>query len=78
MMFVGKCVVAYLPLIREKEYYIACACEEIYAPPSAYVHLFGFTVQGTFLRGMLILPFLASQDTKMRLLNENFFFFTFS
>jgi hypothetical protein len=59
MTFVGKCVVAYLPLIREKEYYIACACEEIYAPPSAYVRLFGFTVQGTFVRGMLILPFLS-------------------
>ncbi|RHN63763.1 putative peptidase S49, ClpP/crotonase-like domain-containing protein [Medicago truncatula] len=25
---------------------------EIYAPPSAYVHLFGFTVQGTFVRGV--------------------------
>lgn len=59
MMFVGKCVVAYLPSIREKEYYIACACEEIYAPPSAYVHLFRFTVQGTFVRGMLILSFFA-------------------
>ncbi|KAK2411466.1 serine protease SPPA, chloroplastic [Trifolium repens] len=48
----GKFVAAYLPLIREKEYYIACACEEIYAPPSASVALFGFTVEGTFVRGV--------------------------
>ncbi|WJX91418.1 hypothetical protein P8452_73199 [Trifolium repens] len=48
----GKIVVAYVPSIREKEYYIACACEEIYAPPSAYVSLFGFTVEATFLRGV--------------------------
>jgi len=52
MLLVGKFVVAYLPSIREKEYYIACACEEIYAPPSASVSLFGFTIQRTFIRGM--------------------------
>jgi protease-4 len=59
MMLVGKFVAAYLPLIREKEYYIACACEEIYAPPSASVALFGFTVEGTFVRGMPIMLLLA-------------------
>ncbi|CAK8563285.1 unnamed protein product [Lathyrus sativus] len=47
----GKFVVAYVPSCREKEYYIACACEEIYAPPSAYFSLFGFTVQAGFVRG---------------------------
>ncbi|KAI9088467.1 hypothetical protein K1719_029916 [Acacia pycnantha] len=49
----GKFVVAYVPSCREKEYYLACACEEIYAPPSAYFALFGFTVQASFLRGVL-------------------------
>lgn len=44
---------AYVPVCREKEYYLACACEETYAPPSAYFSLFGFTVQASFLRGML-------------------------
>uniref|UniRef100_A0A0R0FJA9 Peptidase S49 domain-containing protein n=1 Tax=Glycine max TaxID=3847 RepID=A0A0R0FJA9_SOYBN len=53
MMLVGKFVVAYVPSCREKEYYIACACEEIYAPPSAYFSLFGLTVQAPFLRGVL-------------------------
>ncbi|XP_054805243.1 serine protease SPPA, chloroplastic-like isoform X5 [Prosopis cineraria] len=46
----GKFVVAYVPSCQEKEYYLACACEEIYAPPSAYFSLFGFTVQASFLR----------------------------
>ncbi|RDX74742.1 Serine protease SPPA, chloroplastic, partial [Mucuna pruriens] len=49
----GKFIVAYVPSCREKEYYIACACEEIYAPPSAYFSLFGLTVQAPFLRGVL-------------------------
>ncbi|XP_057420423.1 serine protease SPPA, chloroplastic-like [Lotus japonicus] len=49
----GKFVVAYVPSCREKEYYIACACDEIYAPPSAYFSLFGLTVQAAFLRGVL-------------------------
>ncbi|XP_054805241.1 serine protease SPPA, chloroplastic-like isoform X3 [Prosopis cineraria] len=49
----GKFVVAYVPSCQEKEYYLACACEEIYAPPSAYFSLFGFTVQASFLRGVL-------------------------
>ncbi|XP_020226977.1 serine protease SPPA, chloroplastic [Cajanus cajan] len=49
----GKFIVAYVPSCREKEYYIACACEEIYAPPSAYFSLFGLTVQAQFVRGVL-------------------------
>jgi protease-4 len=64
MMLVGKFVVAYVPSCREKEYYIACACEEIYAPPSAYFSLFGLTVQAGFVRGTLILLFIASFYTK--------------
>ncbi|KAK4567892.1 hypothetical protein RGQ29_003602 [Quercus rubra] len=46
----GKFIVAYVPACREKEYYLACACEEIYAPSSAYFSLFGLTVQASFLR----------------------------
>ncbi|KAL6633618.1 hypothetical protein ACP70R_026289 [Stipagrostis hirtigluma subsp. patula] len=46
----GKFVVSYMPVCGEKEYYLACACGELYAPPSAYVALFGLTVQQTFLR----------------------------
>ncbi|KAE8099775.1 hypothetical protein FH972_017729 [Carpinus fangiana] len=49
----GKFIVAYVPACREKEYYVACACDEIYAPPSAYFSLFGLTVQASFLRGVL-------------------------
>ncbi|KAF7806300.1 serine protease SPPA, chloroplastic-like [Senna tora] len=49
----GKFVVAYVPSCQEKEYYLACACDEIYAPPSAYFSLFGLTVQASFLRGVL-------------------------
>ncbi|RHN65127.1 putative peptidase S49, ClpP/crotonase-like domain-containing protein [Medicago truncatula] len=48
----GKLVVAYVTSIGVKEYYIACVCEEIYAPPSAYVSLFGFTLQATFYKGI--------------------------
>ncbi|GJN22137.1 hypothetical protein PR202_gb09675 [Eleusine coracana subsp. coracana] len=42
-----------MPVCGEKEYYLACACGELYAPPSAYIALFGLTVQQTFLRGVL-------------------------
>jgi hypothetical protein len=49
--FAGKFVVGYIPICGEKEYYLGCACGELYAPPSAYVALFGLTVQQTFLRG---------------------------
>ncbi|KAJ7956530.1 serine protease SPPA, chloroplastic-like [Quillaja saponaria] len=48
----GKFIVAYVPSCQEKEYYLACACEEIYSPPSAYISLFGLTVQASFLRGV--------------------------
>lgn len=47
----GKFIVGYVPTCQEKEYYLACACQEIYAPPSAYFSLFGLTVQASFLGG---------------------------
>ncbi|PKI43925.1 hypothetical protein CRG98_035759, partial [Punica granatum] len=49
----GKFIVGYLPTCQEKEYYLACACQEIYAPPSAYFSLYGLTVQASFLGGVL-------------------------
>ncbi|KAK9669058.1 hypothetical protein RND81_13G106300 [Saponaria officinalis] len=48
----GKFIVGYVPACGEKEYYLACACEELYAPPSAYFRLYGLTVQGSFLGGV--------------------------
>ncbi|CAI0431745.1 unnamed protein product [Linum tenue] len=48
----GKVIVAYTPTCREKEYYLACACSEIYAPPSAYFSLYGLTIQASFLGGL--------------------------
>lgn len=56
-MFAGKFIVSYVPLCGEKEYYLACACEEVYMPPSAYVGLYGLAVQSSFLGGKLIMPF---------------------
>jgi len=50
--FAGKFIVGYLPVCEEKEYYLACACEELYAPPSPYFQLYGLTVQEAFLGGM--------------------------
>ncbi|KAL3716870.1 hypothetical protein ACJRO7_008447 [Eucalyptus globulus] len=49
----GKFIVGYVPTCQEKEYYLACACGELYAPPSAYFSLYGLTVQASFLRGVL-------------------------
>lgn len=45
----GKFIVCYVPACGEKEYYLGCACEELYAPPSAYFALYGFSVQASFL-----------------------------
>ncbi|KAM7280236.1 hypothetical protein ACFE04_007370 [Oxalis oulophora] len=49
----GKFVICFLPACREKEYYLACACQEIYAPPSAYFTLYGLSVEASFLGGVL-------------------------
>lgn len=58
-LLVGKFIVAYESACLEKEYYLASACEEIYAPPSAYFSLLGLTVQASFFRGTLIMLVLA-------------------
>ncbi|KAK9080369.1 hypothetical protein SSX86_000127 [Deinandra increscens subsp. villosa] len=49
----GKFIVGYAPLWGEKEYYLGCACEELYAPPSAYFSLYGLSAQAQFLGGVL-------------------------
>ncbi|KAI7986659.1 hypothetical protein LOK49_LG14G00347 [Camellia lanceoleosa] len=49
----GKFIVGYAPACTEKEYYLACACEELYCPPSAYFSLYGLTIQASFLGGVL-------------------------
>ncbi|XP_058195094.1 serine protease SPPA, chloroplastic [Rhododendron vialii] len=49
----GKFIVGYVPVCGEKEYYLACACEELYFPPSAYFALNGLAVQASFLGGVL-------------------------
>ncbi|KAF8407914.1 hypothetical protein HHK36_007052 [Tetracentron sinense] len=49
----GKFIVGYVPYCREKEYYLSCACEELYAPPSASFALYGLTVQASFVGGVL-------------------------
>ncbi|XP_070027611.1 serine protease SPPA, chloroplastic isoform X2 [Nicotiana sylvestris] len=48
----GKFIVGYAPACGEKEYYIGCACQELYAPPSAYFALYGLSVQASFLGGV--------------------------
>ncbi|KAK6925178.1 Peptidase S49 [Dillenia turbinata] len=49
----GKFIVGFLPAWSEKEYYLGCACEELYTPPSAYFSLYGLYVQASFLGGAL-------------------------
>ncbi|CAN0871347.1 Serine protease SPPA, chloroplastic [Linum grandiflorum] len=49
----GKFIVAYTPTCRELEYYLACACSELYVPPSAYFSLYGLAVQAVSLAGVL-------------------------
>ncbi|XP_076922333.1 serine protease SPPA, chloroplastic-like [Bidens hawaiensis] len=49
----GKFIVGYAPAWSEKEYYIGCACEELYSPPCAYLSLYGLTAQAYFYGGVL-------------------------
>ncbi|XP_024976709.1 serine protease SPPA, chloroplastic-like [Cynara cardunculus var. scolymus] len=49
----GKFIIGYAPTWSEKEYYLGCACEELYAPPSAYFSLYGLSAQASFLGGVL-------------------------
>ncbi|CAN0923466.1 Serine protease SPPA, chloroplastic [Linum grandiflorum] len=48
----GKFVVGYMSTFREKEYYIGCACDELYAHALSPFSLYGFTLQSMFLRGV--------------------------
>ncbi|KAL5724896.1 hypothetical protein ACHQM5_008103 [Ranunculus cassubicifolius] len=48
----GKFIVGYVPACGQKEYYLGSACDELYAPPSAYFSLYGLTVQASFLGGI--------------------------
>ncbi|CAN1831985.1 Serine protease SPPA, chloroplastic [Linum perenne] len=49
----GKFVIGYLSSFREKEYYLGCACDELYAHALSPFSLYGFTLQSIFLRGIL-------------------------
>ncbi|KAI3673310.1 hypothetical protein L6452_39427 [Arctium lappa] len=49
----GKFIVGYAPAWSEKEYYLGCACEELYAPPSAYFSLCGLNCRAPFFGGVL-------------------------
>jgi protease-4 len=48
----SKFTVAFMEVASEREFYVACACEELYVPSGAYVSLKGLSVSGTFLRGV--------------------------
>jgi len=48
----GKWTIAYMERAGEKEYYLASAFDEMYCPPSGSISLLGFSVSGTFLRGV--------------------------
>ncbi|KAI3686584.1 hypothetical protein L1987_80264 [Smallanthus sonchifolius] len=48
----GKFIIGYALVWHEKEYYIGCACEELYAPPSAYFSLYGFASGASFYGGV--------------------------
>lgn len=49
----GKFSVIYMKQAGEKEYYLATAGTEILVPPTASLSLRGFSVSGSFLRGVL-------------------------
>ncbi|KAJ0829349.1 putative peptidase S49, ClpP/crotonase-like domain superfamily [Helianthus annuus] len=48
----GKFVVGYALEWHEKEYYLGCVCDELYAPPSAYFSMYGLTSRAMFLGGV--------------------------
>ncbi|CAI0544037.1 unnamed protein product [Linum tenue] len=49
----GKFVVTYLYSFQEKEYYLGCASDELYAPQLAPFGLYGFALSASFYRGIL-------------------------
>lgn len=65
---------AYVPTCREKEYYVACACDEIYAPPSAYFSLFGLTVQASFLTGEVTCLIMYVEPEPISVSTKRYFF----
>ncbi|KAM0018993.1 putative peptidase S49, ClpP/crotonase-like domain superfamily [Helianthus debilis subsp. tardiflorus] len=48
----GKFIIGYAPVWHEKEYYLGCVCDELYAPPSAYFSLYGFSRGASFYGGV--------------------------
>ncbi|KAF5796079.1 putative peptidase S49, ClpP/crotonase-like domain superfamily [Helianthus annuus] len=40
-----KFIIGYAPVWHEKEYYLGCVCDELYAPPSAYFSLYVFFLE---------------------------------
>ncbi|KAI7987169.1 hypothetical protein LOK49_LG13G00174 [Camellia lanceoleosa] len=56
-----------IPLHVEREYYLACACEELYCPPTAYFSLYGLTVQASFLGASSGYLLLVSHVTSKKL-----------
>jgi Peptidase family S49 len=49
----GKPTVAYVERGSEKEYMVASTCEEVYVPPLGLLLLFGYCVQGLYVRSTL-------------------------
>ena len=49
----GKFSIAYIERGGEKEYYLACGCDQVFVPPTGGLALRGVAVAGTFLRGTL-------------------------
>ncbi|KAJ0829348.1 putative peptidase S49, ClpP/crotonase-like domain superfamily [Helianthus annuus] len=48
----GKFIIGYAPVWHEKEYYLGCVCDKLYAPPSAYFSLYGFSRGASFYAGV--------------------------
>ncbi|KAI3688832.1 hypothetical protein L2E82_46697 [Cichorium intybus] len=48
----GKFIVGYAPVWHERGYYLGCACDELYAPPSAYFSLYGLAYRIPFFGGV--------------------------
>lgn len=49
----GKPTVAYLERGAQLEYLLACACEEVYVPPSSLIFLTGYCFASGHVRGVL-------------------------
>lgn len=49
----GISTIAFLESADNRSYYLACACDEIFIPPSGYVALRGLSAQVIFFKGLL-------------------------